>query len=238
MAKKGRDTRTKRQLAPAFWDIKRKQGQFIVNSSPGGHPKSISYPLGILLRDILKISNTMKESEKITKSGMVKVDGITRYDVNFPVGLMDIVELQNSNQVFRLVPKNSRLLYPIEIDTSEKNLKLLKIKNKMLVKGNKLQYGFHDGKTMILTENYNVDDSVLIDLSDRHIKNNVKIETNSLGMIIKGDNAGLIGKIDQIKEGNFSIPKRVILSLESRHIELPVNMVMTIGNEQPLIKVS
>ena len=65
MAKKGGDKRTKRQLAPAFWDIKRKEGQFIVRTNPGGHAKVQSYPLGILLRDILKVVKTMNEAEKI-----------------------------------------------------------------------------------------------------------------------------------------------------------------------------
>ena len=39
MAKKGGVTKLKRQVAPAFWQIKRKEKRFIVSISPGPHPK-------------------------------------------------------------------------------------------------------------------------------------------------------------------------------------------------------
>ncbi len=56
MAKKGRDTRVKRQLAPTFWAIKRKEGQFVMRVNPGPHPAKRAYPLGIVLRDVLKVA--------------------------------------------------------------------------------------------------------------------------------------------------------------------------------------
>jgi ribosomal protein S4E len=52
----GETTTLKRQLAPVFWDINRKQGRFILRTHPGTHSKKYSYSLGVLLRDILKVT--------------------------------------------------------------------------------------------------------------------------------------------------------------------------------------
>lgn len=239
MAKKGGDKRTKRQLAPAFWDIKRKDGQFIVRTNPGGHSKTKSYPLGIFLRDVLKVVKTMNEAEKVLNQSKVKVDGVTRYDVNYPIGLMDVVELQGvESQSYRLVPKDSWILSFINIEQSEKSLKLLKIKTKHLVSNNKIQYGFHDGKTLLSDKSYKVGDTVVFDIENKKIIQEIKIEPGTLSLIISGENAGIQGKIDEIKQGTFSIPRRAVLSLESRIVELPTDMIIAIGKELPIIKVN
>jgi len=59
-----------------------------------------------------------------------------------------------------------------------------------------------------------------------------------LGLITSGDNAGSFGKIEDIKDGIFSLPKRAILMLENRSVELPTEIVMAVGLEAPLIKVN
>src|SRR5918993_837884 len=196
MAKKGGRTTVKRQLAPTFWDINRKEGRFIQRIHPGSHSQKHAYPLGTILRDVLKVAKTMHEAKKIVDGGKVKVDNVLRYNINFAVGLMDTIELIPSKQSYRFVPKNSLLLHPIEITEEEKAIKLVKIKTKNIVKGNKIQYTFHDGKT---------------------------------------------GKIQEIKEGTFSLPKRVVILVESRILEIPIDAIMVISesNENnPKIKVS
>src|SRR5687768_819009 len=96
-------------MAPTFWAIKRKESQFVVRVKPSPHPKHRSYPLGMVLRDVLKVAKTMHEAERILNAGKVKVDGVVRYDPNLAVGLMDVVELA-TGQAYRMSPKNSELL--------------------------------------------------------------------------------------------------------------------------------
>ena len=149
MGKKGGDTRLKRQMAPTFWNIRRKQSQFALKASPGPHRKRNSYPLGIILRDVLKIGTTMHEVKTIVSAGKVKVDGMARRDVKFPVGLMDVINLTPTGQSYRLVPRDSKLLVHVEIQNSENMVKFAKVTSKITTNGGKLQYGFHDGKTML-----------------------------------------------------------------------------------------
>ena len=70
------------------------------------------------------------------------------------------------------------------------------------------------------------------------IQDVVKFQKGSIGLITSGDNAGSLGRIEDIKDGLFSLPKRAILSLENRTVELPADMVMAVGLETPSIKVS
>jgi small subunit ribosomal protein S4e len=58
-------------------------------------------------------------------------------------------------------------------------------------------------------------------------------------MVTKGENSGYAGKIEEIRNGLFSLPKRVLISLGERTVELPVSLVMTIGkSNSALIQVS
>jgi small subunit ribosomal protein S4e len=241
MANKGGRTTVKRQLAPVFWDIHRKQGRFIVRTHPGTHAKKYAYSIGVILRDVLKVTKNMHEAKKIVNAGKVKIDNIIRYNVNFAVGLMDTIELVSSQQkVYRLVPSKSLLLSPIEISDDEKTLKLLKIKNKSIIKGNKIQYGFHDGKTVISEAIYSVGDTCLVKVPKLEIIETLKLQSDCLAILTRGDNAGSIGKIQEIKEGTFSLPKRVIISVDSRLLEIPIDMIMVISelDNNPKIKVT
>ena len=241
MANKGGRTTVKRQLAPVFWDINRKQGRFILRTHPGTHSKKYSYSLGVLLRDILKVTKNMHEAKKIVDAGKVKVDNVIRYNIHFAIGLMDTIELISSQKIYRLVPKNSLLLDPIEINDNEKILKLLKIKTKNIIKGNKIQYGFHDGKTILSESSYSVGDTCLVKVPELEIIATLKLQSDSLAILTRGDNAGSIGKIQEIKEGTFSLPKRVIMSVDSRLLEIPIDMIMVVSDpndNNPKIKVN
>lgn len=239
MAKMGGSTRLKRQMAPTFWNIKRKQGRFALKAKPGPHSKNKSYPLGIALRDILKLAHTMSEAAKITNTGKVKVDGVTRRSINFAIGVMDVVELAPTGQAYRFVPRESRLLVPVSItDENDKHVKVVKVTSKGMTKGGRLQYGFHDGKTLISDQNMDVGDTCVIQLPDVKITQHIKLEKGCMVLVMSGENAGNLGKIEDIRDGVFSLPKRALVSFAERSVELPVEAVMAVGSESPIVKVS
>jgi len=237
MGKKGGDTRVKRQMAPTFWAIKRKESQFVVRVRPGPHPKHRAYPLGMILRDVLRVAKTMHEAEGILNAGKVKVDGVVRYDSNLAIGLMDVIELA-TGQAHRMSPKDSALLKSIAIEDSEKGVKLVKVTSKTTIKGKKTQYGFHDGKTLISDQKLKVGDTCVIDLPKAQVRSHFAFEKGSTALIITGENAGKVGKIDDIQDGVFSLPKRALVSFDEKSVELPVEMVMVVGKDKPVIKVN
>ena len=228
----------KRQMAPLFWGITRKDKRFVVTVKPGGHKKDISIPTAVFIRDTLKLATSLREAKSVIYGGKVKVDGVIRRDINFSVGLMDVIELVPTGQAYRFVPKDSKLLVPIVINENEKTLKLVKIISKVLIKGNKLQYGFHDGKCLISERVMMVGDTCLVQLPRVEINSHIKFEKGAVILITSGENAGSIGKIESIRDGIFSLPRRVIVSFADRSVELPVGIVMAVGADRPIIKVN
>ncbi len=238
MGKIGGSTKLKRQMAPAFWQIGRKEKRFALTVSLGTHPLSKSYPLAMVLRDVLKIVNTMREAKQVIISGEINVDGIARRDTHFPVGLMDVIEIPSLGKVYRMVPKDGLIVTPIEISKEEKNAKLCKVARKVTISGKKLQYGFHDGRTLIDDQKISVNDTCLLVIPEQKITNIVKLEKGSTALVISGENAGNIGKVDDIRQGTFILPKRVLIVFKDRRVELPVDMVMAVGMDKPLIKIA
>ena len=237
MGKKGGDTRVKRQMAPTYWDIRRKESQFVMRVKPGPHSKNRAYPLGMVLRDALKLTKTARESQIVLNEGKVKVDGVIKRDPNLAVGLMDVVEL-STGSAYRLVPKDSELLVPVEVDDAEKNLKLAKVTSKVTTKGKRIQYGFHDGRTLLSDTKLKVGDTCVMELPGSKIRDHIRFEKGAIALILTGDNAGKVGKIEDIRDGIFSLPKRALLTFEEKAVELPVEMVMVVGTDKPVIKVN
>jgi small subunit ribosomal protein S4e len=236
MVKKSGSTKLKRQMAPNFWQIKRKGYPFVLSINPGPYARDKCYPIGIILRDILHLCNTMHEAKLIMNSGQIKVDGVVRRDVHFGVGIMDVIEIVPNGETYRLIPKDLKILVPIK--TKEKDVKLLKITSKVTIKDNKIQYGFHDGKTLISDDRLmNVGDVCLVKIPKIQIQTHIKFDVGCKVLIIQGENAGKIGQVDEIKNGMFSLPKRTVIRFDDRSVEMPVNIVMPIGSDNPILEV-
>jgi small subunit ribosomal protein S4e len=227
----------KRQMAPLFWGITRKEKRFVVTVRPGSHGKNTSISSAVFLRDMLKIVKTLREAKYAIYNGKVIVDGIIRKSLHHGIGLMDVIELDGLKEIYRLVPKNGILLQPIIIDSVEKTKKLVQVKSKTTIKNNKTQIGFHDGRVLIDDTNVSVGDTCVMQIPEQKILDVIKLEKGIQGLITRGVNAGKIGMVDEIKEGTFILPKRVDITLEDRQIEIPASLIMPIGKEKPVIQI-
>jgi len=227
----------KRQMAPMFWGINRKEKRFVITVKPGSHPKNTSIPTAVLLRDVLKKVKTLREAKSSIYDGKVKVDGVIQKSLHHYIGLMDTVELEGTADMYRLVPKDGRILVPIKINAAEKSKKLVKVKSKTTIKSGKTQIGFHDGRSIITDTNLNVDDACLLQIPEQKILETVKFEKNSQVIITSGTNAGYIGHINEVKQGTFTLPKRISLLIDDKEIEIPANITMVVGKEKPLVQI-
>ena len=237
MVKIAGSKKLKRQMAPLFWGITRKEKRFVVTVRPGSHGKNTSISSAVFLRDMLKIVKTLREAKYAIYNGKVIVDGIIRKSLHHGIGLMDVIELDGLKETYRLVPKNGILLQPIIIDSIEKTKKLVQVKSKTTIKNNKTQVGFHDGRVLIDDTNVSVGDTCVMQIPEQKILDVIKLEKGIQGLITRGVNAGKIGAVDEIKEGTFILPKRVNITLEDRQIEIPASLIMPIGKEKPVIQI-
>lgn len=227
----------KRQMAPTFWGITRKDKRFVVTVRPGAHPKQSAIPTAVLLRDTLKIVTTLREAKSAIYSGKVIVDGIKRQSLHHALGLMDVIELEGTSDIYRLVPYEGHLLQPLKINDSEKSKKLVKVTSKSTIKNGKTQIGFHDGRSLISDTKVSVGDSCLIQIPEQKILEVIKLEKNSQIIVTRGVNTGQIGTVEEIKEGTFTLPKRILIALGARKIEIPTSLVMVVGKDKPVIQI-
>ena len=227
----------KRQMAPTFWGINRKEKRFVITVKPGPHSKNNSIPTAVLLRDTLKKVKTLREAKSSIYGGKVKVDGIIQKSLHYPIGLMDVVELEGIEDVYRLVPYNGHLLEPIKINNTEKSKKLVKVTSKTSIKNGKTQLGFHDGRTIITDIDVNIGDTCLLQIPEQKVLDVIKFEKNSQVIVTNGINTGRIGFIKEIKEGTFMLPKRISLLIDDKTIEISANIVMVIGKEKSVIQI-
>lgn len=227
----------KRQMAPLFWGIARKDKRFVVTVKPGGHKKDLSIPTAVFVRDTLKLVNTLREAKSVVYGGKVKVDGVVRKSIHHGIGLMDVVEMDGVSDIYRLVPKYLDILKPIKINESEKTKKLLKVINKVTIKGKKTQLGFHDGRTVISDAKINVGDTCVVQVPETKILDTIKFEKGAQVVVTRGVNVGRMGKVIEIKDGTFVLPKRALVDLGERQIEIPTDLVMAVGKDKPVIQI-
>jgi len=226
----------KRQMAPQFWGITRKDKRFVITTKPGPHKKNFAIPTAVFLRDTLKIVTSLREAKASIYAGKIKIDGVVRKSLHHAIGLMDVVELENVSDVYRLVPTEGKILKPIKINESEKSKKLVRIVTKTSINKGIIQTGFHDGRSTLAEVNGKIGDTCLMQIPDQKILDIIKLEAGCQGLVTRGINAGQIGKVESVEEGTFILPKRVILILGDKKIEIPADIIMPIGKKEPVIQ--
>ena len=237
MVKIAGSKKLKRQMAPLFWGIRRKEKRFVVTVKPGPHKKNYSIPTAVLLRDKMKIVSTLREAKSVIYAGKITIDGVKRKSLHHGIGLMDVVELDGVSDSYRLVPKDGTILTPIKINADEKNKKIVKVIGKTSIKGGKTQIKFHDGRTLISDELVDVNDSCVLQIPEQKILEVIKLEKNTKILITRGINAGKTGEIKEIKEGTFVLTKRIVTTIDDKLIEISIRLVIAVGKDKPVMQI-
>lgn len=231
----------RKSLAPSWWPIPRKAGGvWAVRPSTGPHSLQYSIPLALVVRDILKYAKTMKEARYIISRGYIKVDGVVRRDYKFPIGLMDVVEIVPTGEIYRVVPHPEKYYALISIPSHEAPLKLLRVEGKTTVKGGRQQLHFHDGRNLILTQEAQIKtfDTVLYNLEEKTIKRHIPLKLGVSSLVIHGSNVGFAGYLYEIV---WTLKRRqsVVALKKGEEIRRTIlNYVMAVGEETPIIKIA
>ena len=223
----------KRHFAPKAWKIKRKGIKFVTKPSPGPHKINIALPLNVILRDILDYANSNREVKYILEKRYVEVDGIRRKDYRFPIGLLDVLSLNDTNEHFRVILDKRGKIDLIKIGQEEKGLKLCKIVGKKTIKG-KIQLNLYDGKNILVQENdYKIGDVILMTLGKKNeIKEKISFGKGVLIYLTGGKHIGHVGKVQDI------IGNRILYKNEAGEtIETLKEYAFSIGKDKPLITI-
>lgn len=228
----------KRQMAPTYWGISRKDKRFVVTARPGPHLKKLCIPSAVLLRDTLGIVKTLREAKWAIYSGRVRVDGTVRKSLHHGAGLMDVVRLEGVETAYRLVPKKGALLHPRPIPEAEADRKLCKVTSKVTISGGRTQLGFHDGRASITDAKARVGDTCVMRVPSQEILDVVQLKEGATVIVTRGTNAGATGSVKEMLEGTFRLPKRALVSLDGREIEIQTDNLMAVGAGSPALEVA
>ncbi|MBI3413544.1 MAG: 30S ribosomal protein S4e [Candidatus Aenigmarchaeota archaeon] len=226
--------RLKRQMAPKFWRIETKTRALTTSPSAGPHPAFSSIPLRIIIRDILEVAESASEAKTILNAGKAQVDGVIRKDPGFPVGLMDVVHMPDMQKYYRVLPSRKGLV--VKEMTKDYDKKMLKIKNKTILKGNKIQLNFHDGTNLISGKtDYKPNDVVVVKIPSREIVSHASLETGASLLITGGKNVGKTAKLKKIERISGSRADELIVETEDGDHKTQTKFVFVLGKEKPLI---
>jgi len=234
-----------RARAPWYWPILRKEFKWTIKPSPGPHPLRRCIPLGIIIRDILGYTSSMRETRRVLSEGKIEVDGKIVKDYKYPVGLMDVIHIKPTGEYFRIMPHPQKFLWLHQIDEKEAGFKLCRIENKTMVKGGNLQLNLHDGRNCLIhlanpmepeEDVYKTLDTIKLAIPKQEILDHVKLEKGTLVYIIDGSHVGTVGRIEEIKQVFKRKKAAVIVTDENGNKKATIlDYIFAIGKNEPLI---
>merc|ERR1712232_721042 len=138
----------------------------------------------------------------------VKVDGKVRTDHNFPAGLMDVVEIDKSNDKFRLLLDTKGRFVLSRISAEDAQWKHCRV--------TKVYFGpkgiptctTHDGRTIRFPDpDTKVNDTIKVDIASGKMIDLIKFGLGTSVMVVKGNNAGRVGTLTHVEkhDGSFDI---------------------------------
>jgi small subunit ribosomal protein S4e len=236
MGKKGPTRHMKRQMSPTFWPIHRKEAVWSVKPSPGPHPSKLSTPLTVVLRDFLGMAETAKEAKRSINEGKVKVDGKIRKNERYSIGLMDVLELPDSDQSFRVLPEHGGRFILHPISKAETEYKLCRIVGKTTIRGGKTQLNLHDGRSVLIEDgSYAVGDIVKLDVVEQEILDHIDFKPGVRVIITGGRSQGQFGILLELGPEPGKKRTATIRTPENNDVRTLASYVFAVGTETPLI---
>jgi len=192
----------------------------------------------------LGYAETGREARILIKEGRFLVDGKVRRDPKYPVGLMDVVEIPDAGEAYRVLPGKGRfVLHPV--GEEEKGFKLCRIENKTTVKGGHIQLNLHDGRNVLIrVENprnpvedvYKTYDVLKISIPEQEVLEHIKFGEGVYAIVTWGRRMGEVGRVVEVSRGSMLKPWTVKLRrVDGSTFETVRDYVFALGVEKPLI---
>jgi small subunit ribosomal protein S4e len=230
LGKKGKTGRLKRNPAPRFWPIPRKQFTWVIKPSSGPHSLKNCLPLSLVIRDILELAKTRKEAKKIITQGKVYVD------ISFP----------GINKFYRVVSSHKGLFIS-PIDAEEAKYKLYRVEDKTILKNKNIQFAFHDGSTILFKSedsknlpdvNYETFDVLKLNLPEKETVEKLKTKKGNFAIITGGKNIGKNGRIIEIEKTVAKKRRNALVMIEddsNNRYQTIMDFIFVIGKKKSLI---
>ncbi|MFA5764322.1 MAG: 30S ribosomal protein S4e [archaeon] len=232
MSNKGERKKIKAFNAPRTVQINRKTETWTVKTRAGTHKAQDSVALGIVLRNYIKIANTMKEAKTILTNNEVKVNSKITKDYRIGIGLFDVVSLEKQKKSYRTILDEKGRLRFVELQ-EDSDEKISKVQYKIVTKKG-IQITTNDGYNFI-NDKAKVGDSVKIKTSQGKIESILPMKEGSLVYITKGKHCAQKGTIQEIIVGSVRKDKLVKIKQDEKTFETIAKNVIVIGEKEAVI---
>ncbi len=238
MAKKGESKVQKTLSVPVVRHLNRKANAWTTKVMAGPHNRERAVPLVFVLREILQVAGTEKEARSIVQHTEVKVNGVRRQDVRFPVGLFDLVELDKVKKKYRVVLDKKGRIVLKEVEGKDKASKLCKVLRKHTMRGGKQQVTLDDGATLMDEKNaIKVGCTLKLELPGRKVLEVLELKKGNLVYVIQGTHVGTLAQVQDVIEGTMSRPKLISLKAGEEEFQTVERNVLVVGTKKPEVEV-
>jgi len=199
----------KRVAAPKTWNILRKTTTFITKQNPGAHSKSFSISLNNLLKDMLALTKTTKETKYVLTQQEVFVNGTRRKDNKAQAGLFDTVSIPAMNKSYRITMDRKGMLKAKEITSEQAGHLILKVTGKTKIRTGKIQINTLNGTNIIIPDaeakKYKIGDTLLFDVKTKKVTTHIALGKGAHAIIVTGKHSSKYGEIISIENGIIKI---------------------------------
>ncbi len=225
----------KRLPAPRSWAISRKTDFWVSRPSPGPHPVERCMPLGLILRDMLRVCDTAREARHILNGGHVLVDGRAITDPKFPVGLMDVLALEDPKAYYRMLVDTRGRMHLTPIEAPDAKWKLCRIENKTTVRGGKTQVNLHDGRNVLLDQDAHKTGATLkLSLPEQKVLSHYDLSEGVTTLITGGKHVGELAHVLAVQKTRN--PRANVVTFKEG-FSTDIDKVFVVGKEAAEVKV-
>jgi ribosomal protein S4E len=229
MSHKGENKKQKAISSSTTVGIKRKQFVWTVRVKAGAYKSTECIALGIIVRDLLKVASVMREAKKIIKLGHIKVNGVAKRDHQCGVGLFDVISVPEQKLNYRVWvdTKGRFVLKELEKEGKDKLCKVTSIKT---IKGGKILAVTNDGRVFV-NSGAKVGDTIHITFPDGKLKEIFRFEKGASALILKGEHASEIAKVNEVISATQRREKLVKLTGKNGDFETVFTNIFIVGAE-------
>lgn len=208
----------KRQSMSKSWPVFRKGTKYIVR--PRFDIKN-GVPLLVVLRDMLKLAQNRKEVKRAIHKGNILLNKKPATDEKGSILLFDTISIVPMKKHYRLNLGKGKFILD-EINEKEVGKKIVKIVDKKILKGKRIQLNFSDGRNLFSDVKCNTGDSALVNIMEKKIDKIIPMKEKTEVFVFSGKHAGKTGKIIGIEKEK----KTAEVSLEGKPVHVLIKQLI------------
>ncbi len=210
-------THQKRLSAPRHYPIQRKDQTYITTIT-GSRENTDAIPALVFLRDVTNYAENKKEAKEIIRNGQLLRNNEPVGDIREGVGNLDLIELPDAEEKFRVVKKKNDLEFQ-ETDSDEVIAKITGKKDE----GGEYVYHLHNGENYQTDEEYDAGNTLRLNDGEE-----VVLEEGAQVLVTDGKHAGKTGELQEITRQGVNPDTATVSNGEEFDTRLE-NLVATTG---------